>query len=265
MARRVRFFLGVTALAAVLAGCQVDANVDLTVLEDGSGEVVVTLVLDRQAANRVPDLADDLRVGDLLATGWKVEGPSESEDGGVEIVASKPFGDVEQGRQVLREVGGRGGVLRALTLRRDHTFAETTWAFGGELDLSAGLTTFSDDDLDAVLGAEAFGLDQGSLEQQLGEPLSETMSVAVTVQLPDGELTTNGQQGDAASTASWSADLGDEAVVMAAESAQRDTKVLALAAVSVAALVLLALLLVVRLIRGGMRRRRQQHDNISAA
>lgn len=264
--RRVRVFLGVAALTVLAVGCQVDTTVDLTVREDGSGEVIVTLALDRQAANRVPDLADDLRVGDLLATGWEVEGPTETGDGGIEIVASKPFGDVEQGRQVLREVGGRGGVLRALTLRRDHTFAETTWAFGGELDLSAGLTTFSDDDLDEVLGAEAFGLDQASLEQQLGEPLSDTITVTFTARLPDGRFTTNGEPGDGPTTASWNADLGDEPIVMAAESAQRDSKVLTLAAVSIGALVALVLLLLVRLVRGRRRRRRgARREEIPAA
>ena len=259
----MRAFLGIGALIAVLVGCQVDADVGLTVREDGSGEVVVTVVLDAEAAARVPDLADDLRVRDLVATGWEVSGPADTDEGGIRIVASKLFADVEQGRQVLREIGGRGGVLRALTLRRDHTFAETTWTFGGELDLAAGLSTFSDEDLDAVLGGEALGQDQASLEQQLGEPLSDTIAVTFTAQLPDGEFTANGERDGRAIAASWHADLGDEPVAMAAESSERDTKVLTLAAVSAGALVALLLLLVVRLIRGRVRRRRQRRDEIA--
>jgi hypothetical protein len=257
--------LGVVALFAVLAGCQVDANVDVTVREDGSGEVTVEVVLDEDAAARVPDLADDLRVRDLRATGWEVQGPTDTDDGGLRLTASKPFANVEQGRQVLREVGGRGGALRALVLAREHTFGTTTWRFGGRIDLSAGLSTFSDAELDEVLGAEAFGLDQASLEQQLGEPLAQTMRVTVTAHLPEGELTTDGEQAGDPPAVTWGASLGDEPVSMAAESEARDTKALTYAAVSVGALVLLVLLLVVRLIRRGLRRRRRRREEIPAA
>lgn len=261
--RRVRVFLAVGALVAALAGCQVDAHVDVTMAEDGSGAVEVTVLLDADAAARVPDLAEDLRVRDLEATGWEVTGPTETDDGGVEIVARKPFANVQQGRAVLREIGGRGGLLRALTLRRDHTFAETSWAFGGTLDLSGGLATFSDEDLDAVLGSDTFGQDQSSLEEQLGEPLSDTMTVTVTAHLPEGDFATDGEvQG--ASSASWTADLGDDPVSMEASSSERDTTVLALAAVSAGALILLALLLVVRFIRGRIRRRRRHREEVEA-
>lgn len=249
---------------AALTGCQVVATVDLTVDEDGSGEVSVLVLLDREAAARVPDLADDLRVRDLVATGWEVEGPTETDDGGVEIVATKPFADPEQGRQVLREIGGRGGILRAIVLEREHSFGETTWSFGGRLDLSNGLASFSDPALDEVLGGEALGQDQAALEEQLGEPLADTVAVEVTAHLPAGDFTTNGAQ-DGAGTATWHADLGDEPVNMAATSSERDTKVLTYAAISAGALALLVLLLLVRLIRGGVRRRRQRRHNISPA
>ncbi|MBL8777235.1 MAG: hypothetical protein JNK12_14935 [Acidimicrobiales bacterium] len=261
--RRARVFLAVAALVAVLAGCQVDAHVDVTMAEDGSGAVEVTVTLDEDAAARVPNLAEDLRVRDLEATGWEVTGPTDTE-GGVEIVARKPFANAEQGREVLREIGGRGGLLRALTLRRDHTFAETSWAFGGTLDLSAGLATFSDEDLEAVLGSDTFGQDQASLEEQLGEPLADTMSVTVSATLPEGDFTTDGEA-TGASSATWTADLGDDPVRMAAESSERDTTVLALAAVSAGALVLLVLLLLFRVIRGGVRRRRQHREDVELA
>lgn len=262
--RRVRVFLAVAGLIAVLAGCQADAHVDVTMAEDGSGEVVVTVVLDEDAAARVPALADDLRVADLEATGWEVAGPSDTDDGGLELTAAKPFATAEQGRAVLREVGGRGGVLRGLTLARDHSFGETTWAFAGRLDFSSGLATFSDADLDAVLGAEAFGQDQAALEDQLGEPLSDTMSISITAQLPPGGFDSNGEQDGTAPRASWHADLGDEPVAMEASSSERDTRALAFAAGALAAAVLLVVLLLVRVI-GGRRRRRREQRAVSVA
>lgn len=262
LVRRARVLPLVAALVVAAAACRVDATVDLTMAEDGSGEVVVTVALDADAAARVPDLADDLRVRDLEATGWEVAGPDPADDGGVTIVARKPFATPEQGRAVLREVGGRGGILRAIELRRDHTFGETIWTFGAGLDLSAGLGTFSDEDLDAVLGSDTFGLDQAALEAQLGEPLADTLRVSVTATLPEGEFTTNGEV-DGATSARWSAQLGDEPERMAAESSERATTVWILAGVSAAALALLGLLLVVRLVRGSVRRRRSRREEIA--
>lgn len=257
--RRARVFVLVAALVVAAAACRADTTVDLTLAEDGSGEVVVTVVLDADAAARVPDLAADLRVRDLEASGWAVTGPDPTEDGGLTIEAAKPFATPEQGRAVLREIGGRGGILRAIELRRDHTFGETTWTFGGGLDLSAGLGSFSDEDLDEVLGSDTFGLDQAALEEELGEPLADTMSVTVEAHLPDGEFTTDGEA-TGATSARWSADLGDEPVRMAAESSERDTTVWTLVAVAAGALVLLALLLVYRLVRGAIRRRRRRRE-----
>lgn len=264
LVRRARVFALAAALVAVAAACRVDATVDLTMTEDGSGEVVVTVALDADAAARVPDLADDLRVRDLEATGWEVTGPDPTDEGGATIVARKPFATPEQGRAVLREIGGRGGILRAIELRRDHTFGETSWAFGAGLDLSAGLGSFSDEDLDAVLGSGTFGLDQAALEAQLGEPLADTMRVSVTATLPEGEFTTNGEV-DGTTSARWSAQLGDEPERMAAESTERDTTVWILAGVSAAALLLLALLLFVRFVRGRIRARRLRREEIEAA
>lgn len=223
--------------------------------EDGSGEAIVTVVLDEEAAARVPALADDLRVADLEATGWEVTGPSDTDDGGVELTARKPFATAEQGRQVLREIGGRGGVLRGLTLRRTHTFGETSWTFAGKLDFSQGLATFSDADLTEVLGAEAFGQDQAALEDQLGEPLEATMGVSVTARLPGEDFETNGEVEGNANRASWQADLGDEPVAMEVSSSERDIKALCLAAGALAALLLLVILLIVRMIRRRRHRR----------
>ncbi len=261
--RRARVLLLVAVLLAVAVGCRVDAEVGLTMAEDGSGEVVVTVTLDADAAARVPDLADDLRVADLEATGWTVTGPDPTEDGGLALEARKPFATPEQGRAVLREIGGRGGILRAIELRRDHTFGETTWTFGGGLDLSAGLGSFSDDDLDAVLGSDTFGLDQAALEAQLGAPLADTMSVSVTATLPEGDFTTNGEAA-ATTSARWTADLGDEPQRMAAQSSERDTTVWILAGVSAAALVLLVLLVVVRFVRTRVRGRRSRREESEA-
>ena len=241
-----RQVVGGVALALLLAltGCRVDAEVDVVMREDGSGTVEVVVVLDEEAAAEVPDLADDLRVEDLEATGWTVTGPEETGEG-VEIRAERPFATAQQARQILRQIGGPGGLLRDLEVERDHTFGQTEWSFDGVLDLSEGLASVSDSDLAELLGGEPVGRDAATLEEEFGQPVTEMLGVSVAVDLPGDEP-----------VARWSADLGDDPVTMATAASERDLKVLGLAAGALAALLLLLLLFVVRAVR---RRRRRRH------
>ncbi|MET0489938.1 MAG: hypothetical protein ABW143_06875, partial [Acidimicrobiales bacterium] len=64
-----------------------DATTRVEVAEDGSGTVTVEVVLDQEAADRVPDLAAQLRVRDLRQTGWEITGPEPADGGGVVITA----------------------------------------------------------------------------------------------------------------------------------------------------------------------------------
>src|SRR5215213_7645981 len=167
---RRRLLLGLAAVVLVATGCRVDATTRVEVADDGSGTVTVEVVLDQEAADRVPDLAAQLRVADLRRTGWTVTGP-EAADGGVVITARKPFADPDQLADVLAEVGGPRGPVVDASLERSRSFGTTSYDFEGVLDLSRGLATFSDRQLTQLLDGLPVGQDEADLEAELGAPL----------------------------------------------------------------------------------------------
>jgi len=235
--------LGTVAVALavlVLAGCRVDTEVRVAVADDGSGTVTVEVVLDREAADRIPDLAEQLRVRDLRRTGWAVTGPEPVDGGGVALTASKPFGDPDQLAVVLGEIGGNRGPILDPSLERGRSFATTTYDFSGTLDLSRGVATFSDRQLTELLDGFPIGQDQAALEAELGAPLSELTSFTFVISLPEG---------DQAVTSTWDATLGDDPVAMAASTEDRNTLALGLAAGAAVAVLLLVLVLLWRLLR----------------
>jgi hypothetical protein len=219
----------------VLAGCRVDATTTVEVAEDGSGTVTVEVVLDQEAAARVPDLAEQLRIRDLRRTGWTVEGPTEAEGGGVSVTATKEFFEPEQLGEVLAEIGGLTG-----DLTRERSFGTTTYDFEGTLDLSRGLRTFSDRQLTRLLDGFPIGQDQAQLEAELGSPLRELSSFTFDLSLPEGDDT---------QVTTWEASLGDDPVELAAGTEERNLLVFGLAAGALAALALLVLVLLWRLVR----------------
>ena len=232
MARRLLLLL---AGVLVLAGCRVDATTTVEVADDGSGTVTVEVVLDQEAAARVPDLAEQLRIRDLRRTGWTVEGPTEADGGGVTVTATKEFFEPEQLGVVLDEIGGLSGELS-----RERTFGTTSYDFEGTLDLSRGIRTFSDRQLTRLLDGFPIGQDPAELEAELGAPLSELSSFTFELSLPEGDDT---------QVTAWEAALGDDPVEMAASTEERNLLVFGLAAGALAALVLLVVVLLWRLAR----------------
>jgi hypothetical protein len=235
---------GLAVLVLVLAGCRVDATTRVEVAEDGSGTVTVEVVLDQEAADRVPDLAEQLRVRDLRRTGWEITGPEPADGGGVVITATKGFFEPEQMATVLDEIGGNRGPVLDPSLERTRTFGTTAYDFAGTLDLSRGIATFSDRQLTRLLDGFPIGQDQAALEEELGAPLSELTSFTFEVVLPDGSET---------QTSTWDAHLGDEPTVMAASTEERNLLAFGLAAGAALAVLLLVVVLLWRLIRRNKR------------
>ena len=234
---------GVAAVALavlVLAGCRVDTTVRVDVEDDGSGTVNVEVVLDQEAAGRIPDLAEQLRVRDLRRTGWVVTDPEPVEGGGVVITATKDFFEPEQLAVVLDEIGGNRGPILDPSLERGRSFATTTYDFTGTLDLSRGIATFSDRQLTELLDGFPIGQDQAALEAELGAPLSELTSFTFEISLPEG---------NEAVTSTWEATLDDDPVAMEASTEDRNPLALGLAAGAALAVVLLLLVLLWRLVR----------------
>lgn len=234
----------VVLVLVVAAGCHVQTVVTVDVDEDGSGTVEVAVGLDEEALAEVPDLDDSgsgnvpdvaqlVRVDDLTASGWSVSDPSTDGDGVTWIRATKRFGTPAEAERVLVELTGEDGALRDLHLTRSTSFGRDSYRFSGTADLSGGLEAFGDEGLAAALDGEPLGEDAAAIEQRLGRPLAEMMSLDVDVRLPGGDATR------------WSPDLGGRPVEMSTESTLYHWPVFILAAVAL----LCALAFVVVIVR----------------
>jgi hypothetical protein len=159
-------------------GCRLDATVTVHAEPEGSGHVEVTVVLDRAAAERVPDLR--IHTADLTGAGWEVRGPTPTEGGGRVVVARRPFRSPAEAERVLAEVTG-GAVLRDFQLERDRSLLETRTLLTGVIDLREGVAAFSDAALAERLGGLPLGVDPAQLA-----PLDEALRVAVVGELPGG-------------------------------------------------------------------------------
>ena len=92
-ARVSRLVLAV--LMVILAGCQVVVDVDLDVLEDGSGTVTAQVTLDREATAAFGDVGEQLRIDDLERAGWSLT-VEEIDFGSTQVTASKQVARPEQ-------------------------------------------------------------------------------------------------------------------------------------------------------------------------
>jgi hypothetical protein len=234
-----------TAAAVATAGCRVRTLVAVDVQQDGSGTVTVAVGLDADAVARVPALDQELQLDDLEAAGWEVSGPSSEDDGLTWFRAAKGFATPEEADQVLAEVAGPEGPLRAMHVTRERSFARTTYGFEGSADLSGGLEAFGDEGLAALLEGEPLGEDVAAIEARLGEPLGEVFAFEVAVRLP-GDVSSNAPR-SAGGAAVWEPELSAAAPVeMEASSTEWRVGTIVWLTVAVGAALALIMLLVFR-------------------
>ncbi len=229
--RRLALVIAVLAVA----GCQVRTEVGLQVHEDGSGVVTVAVGLDADAVERVGRLEDEVRLDDLVATGWEITGPTEEADGFTWYRASKPFSTPEDAARVLTEVSGANGPFQRFAVTRERSFARTTYGFEGSVDLSGGLEQFGDDALAVSLDGEPLGEDIAAIEERIGAAIDEAFRIRIAVRLP-GDVTSTNAPTRAANGAVWQPRLSEPGVIeMRAESEVVRTRSIVLVAVAVAA------------------------------
>ena len=178
---------GLVVGGLVLAGCQAEAALHIDVNEDGSGVVTASVILDAEAASRTVLFESPPLVEDLKVTGWNVAGPTPLPDGTYQMTASKTFSRADQLHGVIEELAGPNGAFRDFELDRATSFAKRSWTLTGTVDLTKGLASFSDDELNAQLGGPPLGPDKAAQDAALGRTLESIIHVTVQARLP-GEL-----------------------------------------------------------------------------
>jgi hypothetical protein len=174
---RPRVVALVATAVLLLAGCGVDARVDISVRNDGSGTVRVTLAFDAEAAQRIGGTSS-VRVTDLERAGWHVDvGPHA-------ITATHAFTGQADLATRLSELGG-SGVIGNPRLSHQHSTFSTRDAASVDIDLrglSAGVKA------DAALAARLrdAGIDVDALSAQLDRELRSGFQLTVALRLTDG-------------------------------------------------------------------------------
>ena len=150
-------FLLLFTFTLLVASCKVESSVSVNVEDDGTGSVEVSVELDDEASRLIGDIERQLRTEDLVSSGWKVSLPENlKEKSKIVVSASKAFTTVDSLVSVLEEIAGPS-VFSEITLLSEKSFAKKLWTIEGKIDLSEGLTLFSDPALDEVLGGNLFG------------------------------------------------------------------------------------------------------------
>ena len=239
------------ALVLSLAACELRTELNVTVEDDGSGEVEVGLGLDEEGVAEQPDLLDDLEFEDLVDAGWRVSEPTEEADGFTWVRVRRRFDHPDELAPLVEQVAAEDGPFRDFRLERDPGFASTEYRFHGVVDFSAGVGPLTDDpELTEALGDEPLEL----VEDRLGRAVDELIGVQVAVRLP-GDVSSNAPT-RASNGAVWRPSvLEPEAVELTATSSITRTERLLWLAVAVAAGFALVLVLAVRI--AGWRRSRR--------
>lgn len=178
----------VAATATVLAGCRVDARLDVTVRSDGTGALRATVALDADALRRLGGLdaaARQVRLDDLRGAGWEVSRWQPAPGGGAEIAFAHSFGDEADLAGRLAELVGPGGILREPRLERARGWFGTRDGFSVVVDLREP-TTGLGRDADLANRLRFAGVDPVALDARLRAELRDALRVKVVVRLPGG-------------------------------------------------------------------------------
>ncbi len=198
----------VLAVVVGLAACKVDATVELTTDRAGIGAVVVTIAADAEVMQAAPELATDVRIADLKAAGWVVEGPSAQPDGGLSLVLRRPVTTPQDATAVLEQLSGPDGPFRNLVVTQQRSFANVTTTVTGAIDITRGLSGLIDAKVAQLLGGEPYTQTLAernlTLDQVFG--LRFVATTPGIVQSTDGATSpTTGTGLDLLSTVEWRA------------------------------------------------------------
>jgi hypothetical protein len=172
------------AIVLLVGGCRLSADVLVRVDPDGSGEVTVTLDLDREAAERLGP-ADQLDVEDLELRGWRVDAPVIGDDG-LTVVARRPFAAPEELAPLLEDITGPDGPLGDVQLRVESSQLGTEYQLTGALTSTGDPAVVSDPELTALLG----GLPLGRTPEELaavGADRPDAATLTLRVVLPGAD------------------------------------------------------------------------------
>jgi hypothetical protein len=166
----------------VLAGCRVDARVDISVRSDGSGTVRARVLLDKDAAARIGGTSA-LRLDDLRAAGWSVATGPRS------VTIEHDFVGRAELSDRIADLAGNSGVLGDAEVERRRGRFAARDSLSVRVDLRHfGAGVGGDAKLREALASA--GVDVDALSRRLDDELRDAFHLTVAVHLPDGTTRT---------------------------------------------------------------------------
>jgi hypothetical protein len=177
----------------VFAGCKVDADVNVTLREDGTGTIDAAITLDGEAVARVETNGRTLETAfpldDLRAAGWDVSPWLRLDDGRAAIRLTHEYAGEDELDQRIAELVGPTDLLKGAQLTRQRGLLRSRDELSIEADMrDPGTGVQQDPELVAALTAG--GLDVATLDQQLQAELRDALTMQVTVEVPGGRSET---------------------------------------------------------------------------
>jgi len=181
--RRPLFVVLAVVLTSLVSACRVDVRVDVYAEDSGAGSIEVTVDLDNAAVTLVPGLPEDLRVDDLIASGWTIEGPTQVNSGGVRVVMRYAFESPAEANHALAQLNGPNGPLLNAQLKRTVEGRDVSTTLDATLQFIGGVEAFSDAELSDLIGSTPWS----STAAKIGVDPMQSVSVTLVAHLP-GEI-----------------------------------------------------------------------------
>ena len=181
--------LALLFLASLLlvSACTIQLRVKIDLAEDGSGQITAGIGLDEQARNQpaFQNIEEALRISDLIEAGWEFESAGLGSDGREWFESAKSFADPDDLQKVLNELTNSPEAFKDWKFSSEITSKTRDFAVSGVVDLTDGLNLFTDESLNKLLDEPPLGIAIQTIEEALGTPINETISLQVIINLPD--------------------------------------------------------------------------------
>jgi hypothetical protein len=185
---RVRRYCTIVGLAVLLASCNVNTRVDVTLRDDGSGSLRSTITFDADAVQQMGGaaaLARTVPLDDLRRAGWTISPWAHGTTGTETISLTHAFVDEADLVRRVVDLAGPHGILQSPTLTHDRGWFANHDGLGILVDVrSPSVDIVGDAPLAARL--RAAGTDPAKLEAQLAVQLKTALHVSVVLHLPGG-------------------------------------------------------------------------------
>ncbi len=187
MARiRVARILAVVGFVVVLAACNVNTRVEVTLRHDGTGTIRTVIVFDADAVSTMggsATLAQTVPLDDLRHAGWKISPWTRGTGGTETITLSHDFFDQTELAQRIVDLAGPNGILQSPKLTHDRGWFSSHDGLAVLVDVrSPSVDIVSDKALSDRL--RFAGTDPVKLQAQIAVQLKTALHVTVALQVP---------------------------------------------------------------------------------